>query len=334
MLIQALQYAKITADVGELVDAHGKGRRRANFHARYDNRGKAKVGFMQARAHDVVELKSCPILAPSMQGAVAAARALATALQASQKPLDIAVTATLTGLAIDIKGHGPLDTDATQRLIQLAELHDLARLCNHSQRLVERCAPILRMGRAEVSPPPGAFLQATEAGKRHSLRASGARSPGARRIADLFAGVGTFTLRLAESARVDAVDLEETSLAALAKAARATAGLRDVTIERRDLFRRPLEADGLAAYDAVVFDPPRAGAEAQARALAQSSVRLVVAVSCNVQSFARDAALLCAGGYELSRITPIDQFRYSPHVEIVGVFRRLEAQARRRRLLG
>jgi 23S rRNA (uracil1939-C5)-methyltransferase len=333
LLVEALRHVKITADVGELVDAHGKGRRRASFHARYDDRGKAKVGFMQARAHDIVELDSCPILAPSMDGAIAAARALATALKASQKPLDIAVTATLSGLDIDIRGHGPLDDAATQRLIRVAELHDLARLCNHGQRLIERRAPILRMGRAEVCPPPGAFLQATEAGEEALAAGVGHALGGARKIADLFAGLGTFTLRLAESARVHAVDFEETSLTALMKAARATAGLHDVTIERRDLIRRPLEANELAAYDAVVFDPPRAGAEAQAKAFAGSAVRLVVAVSCNVQSFARDAALLCAGGYEISSLTPFDQFRHSPHVEIIGVFRR-PAPSRRRKLLG
>ncbi len=110
--------------------------------------------------------------------------------------------------------------------------------------------------------------------------------------------------------------------------------LQTVTIERRDLFRRPLEADALANYDAVVFDPPRSGAEAQAKTLAKSELRLVVAVSCNVQSFARDAALLCAGGYEIESITPFDQFRHSPHVEIIGVFRRPGTKTRRRKLLG
>jgi 23S rRNA (uracil1939-C5)-methyltransferase len=334
LLVQALQHAKVNIEVGGLVDAHGSGRRRASFHVRYDSRGKAKVGFMQARAHEIVEIDSCPILAPSMQGALATARALATTLQASQKPLDIAVTASLSGLDIDIRGHGPLDASATQRLIQIAERQDLARLCNHGQRLIERRIPILRMGRADVSPPPGAFLQATEAGEA-ALAASVAQAlVGAARIADLFSGVGTFALRLAENARVHAVDSEETSLAALAKAARAMPDLQDVTIERRDLFRRPLATDELATFDAVVFDPPRAGAEAQAKALAGSTVRLVVAVSCNVQTFARDAALLCAGGYEITSITPFDQFRHSPHVEIVGVFRRPATPKRRRRLLG
>jgi 23S rRNA (uracil1939-C5)-methyltransferase len=334
LLVQALQHAKINVPVGDLVDAHGSGRRRASFHVRYDIRGNAKTGFMQARAHEIVEIDSCPILAPSMRGALAAARELATALQASQKPLDMAVTASLSGLDIDIRGHGPLDASATQRLIQIAERHDLARLCNHGQLLVERRTPILRMGRADVSPPPGAFLQATEAGELALASRVEEALDGANRVADLFAGVGTFALRLAETARVHAVDTEEPSLAALAKAARAVPGLQGVTIERRDLFRRPLTPDELAAYDAVVFDPPRAGAEAQAKALASSTVRLVAAVSCNVQSFARDAALLCAGGYDIASVTPLDQFRHAPHVEIIGVFRRPAVPKRKRRLLG
>jgi 23S rRNA (uracil1939-C5)-methyltransferase len=339
LLVQALQHTKIDAAVADLVDAHGEGRRRASFHVRYDNapyadRGKTKVGFMQARAHDIVDLDACPILAPTMTGAIAAARAIAAALQASQKPLDVVVTATLSGLDIDIRGHGPLDDAATQRLIRSAEACDLARLSNHGERVIERRIPFLNMGRAAVTPPPGAFLQATEAGEMALAAHVGAALAGSRRIADLFAGIGTFTLRLAEHARVHAVDFEEGSLTALAKAARAAPHLQQVTTERRDLFRSPLDAETLAPFDALVFDPPRAGAEAQAKILAKSALRLVVAVSCNVQSFARDAAILCAGGYEIESITPFDQFRHSPHVEIIGIFRRPGGKGRRRRLLG
>jgi 23S rRNA (uracil1939-C5)-methyltransferase len=333
LVVDALRHAKIAATVGDLVDAHGEGRRRATFHARYGVRGEVKLGFMQAHAHNVVDIGSCPLLAPKMEGAIAAARAIATALRATQKPLDIVVTATPTGLDIDLRGHGPLDTDARQRLIRLAERHALGRLSNHGERLIERQPPALRMGRAEVHLPPGAFLQATEAGEAALAAEVGAALAESRRIADLFAGVGTFALRLAEHSRVHSVDFDEAALAALAKAARATPGLQQVTVERRDLFRQPLDAGLLEAFGAVVFDPPRAGAEAQARALAKSSVARIVAVSCNIQSFARDTAILCDGGYEIERVTPIDQFRHSPHVEIVGIFRR-PAKPMRRRLLG
>ncbi len=335
LVASALKHAGVAAEVGDLTDAHGAGRRRATFHARFDKKGEAHVGFMKMRAHEVVTLDSCPILSPQMAGALPAARTIAATLHASRKPLDILVTATLTGLDIDIKGHGPLTPTLVDALIGLAEAHDLARLSNHGLRVIERRAPILRMGKAEVSPPPGAFLQATEAGEIALAGAVMAHFVGARRVLDLFAGVGTFSLRLAEAAQIHAIDSDAAALAALLKAARERPDLRPVTVETRDLFRRPIVGTELAPYDAVVFDPPRAGAEAQARALASSALPLVAAVSCNPASFARDIALLTAGGYAIESITPFDQFRHSPHVEIVGILRRNVKKPRGgRRLLG
>ncbi len=332
LLVEALRHAGMEPEVGNLVDAHGRGRRRATFHARFDG-GKPRVGFMRARAHELIDLDSCPILAPQMAGALAAAHALAAALRAAGKPLDISVTASLTGLDIDIKGHGPLGPAELQAAIEVAEAEDLARLSNDRRVIVARHAPIVKIGKAEVAPPPGAFLQATEAGEAALAAQVCETLADARRIADLFAGVGTFSLRLAERAPVHAVDDDEAALAALGKAARSAPGLRPVTIEKRDLFRRPLGDEELRRFDAVLFDPPRAGAEAQAAALAQSAVPLVVAISCSPQSLARDAALLVAGGYRLLSVTPFDQFRHSPHLECAGIFRR-ESTKPRRPLLG
>lgn len=333
LVTSALNHASIKAEVGNLVDAHGLGRRRATFHARFGSKGEAQVGFMKARAHEIVALDSCPILAPQMAGALAAARAIVAALHAERKPLDILVTATLAGLDIDVKGHGPLTPRLHDALIGVATAHDLARLANHGVLVVERRAPILRMGRAEVSPPPGAFLQATEAGEAALADAVVSAIANGRRGLDLFAGVGTFSLRLAETMQIHAVDSDAGALAALAKAARSRPDLRPVTMETRDLFRRPFVGAELATYDAVIFDPPRAGAEAQARALASSAVPIVAAVSCSPASFARDVALLVAGGYDIQSITPFDQFRHSPHVEIVGILRRPEKKLHRNRRL-
>jgi 23S rRNA (uracil1939-C5)-methyltransferase len=334
LLVEALRRAGLEPKVGDLVDVHGEGRRRASFHARFDAQGKAQVGFMRARAHDVIDLNSCPILAPQMNGALAASHAVAAALRGAQKPLDIAVTATLSGLDIDIKGHGALTPPEIQLLIRVAEAQDLARISNDRLCVIERRAPVLFMGKVKVTPPPGVFLQATQAGEE-ALAAKVCESlAGAHRIADLFAGIGTFSLHLAERAQIRGVDSDAPALAALSKAAREAPGLRPVTIELRDLFRRPLGKEELAEFDAVLFDPPRVGAEAQARALTQSAVPVIVAVSCNAQSFARDAALLSAGGYEIEGVTAFDQFRHSPHVECIGVFRRLRKSARPRRLLG
>lgn len=333
LIVATLKHAHVEADVGTLVDAHGDGRRRATFHARYGKRGEVEVGYMKARAHEIVAIEACPILAPSMAGALPAARAIATALKASGKPLDILVTATLTGLDIDVKGHGPLVPQQMEKLTAVAAAHDLARLSNHGLLVIERRAPILCMGNAEVALPPGAFLQATEAGEIALAGTVREAAAGKRRILDLFSGVGTFSLRLAESAHVHAVDSDAAALTALSRAAKDTPQLRPVTIEARDLFRRPVAGTELDAYDAAIFDPPRAGAEVQAKALAASAVPLIVAVSCNPASFARDVGLLTAAGYELAGVTPFDQFRYSPHVEIIGILRKAAVKSRRNRRL-
>lgn len=330
----ALRRAGIDAEVAPLVDAHGEGRRRATFHIRADASGRPVVGFMQARAHAIVAIAACPLLAPSLAKAIAAVGALATALGAGAKPLDALVTATESGLDIDLRGHGPLDPRQRQSLVRIGRDRDLARLSNHGEIVLVQREPLLAMGRASVVPPPGTFLQATAAGEERLAAEVCAALSGAGRIADLFAGIGTFALRLAAEARVHAVDCDAAALAALAKATHFTEA-KPVTVETRDLFRRPLAREELDRFDGVVLDPPRAGAELQARALAASAVPLVVAVSCSAQSFARDAAILCAGGYEIGMVVPIDQFRHAPHVEIVATLRRPARKLRAtRKLLG
>ena len=177
------------------------------------------------------------------------------------------------------------------------------------------------MGKASVVLPPGAFLQATVEGEAVLARLVAEHAGNAKAVADLFCGVGPFALRLAERARVVAADTDAPAIAALRQAAK-TPGLKPIEAKARDLFRRPFAPDELKSFGAVVFDPPRQGAEAQARQLAASKVPLVVAVSCNAATFARDARLLVDGGYRLTAITPVDQFRYSAHVEIVARFER------------
>jgi 23S rRNA (uracil1939-C5)-methyltransferase len=173
------------------------------------------------------------------------------------------------------------------------------------------------MGRAVVPLPPGAFLQATGAGEEALAQLVTAHVGDAKSVADLFCGVGPFALRLAERAKVTAADSDEGAVAALREAAKAP-GLKPIVGEKRDLFRRPMLAQEFARIDAVIFDPPRQGAEAQARTLAASKVPVVVAVSCNPATFARDVKILLDGGYRLTAVTPVDQFRYSAHVEIVA----------------
>jgi 23S rRNA (uracil1939-C5)-methyltransferase len=247
---------------------------------------------------------------------------LASRMGGAGKPLDIQLTTSEAGLDVDIRGYGSLGDKLRLALTQLAERLDLARLSNHGEIVVERCPPLQRMGRALVAPPPGGFLQATALGEETLAGLVMAALPRAKRAADLFAGCGPFSFRLAERMQVLAVESDKAAMLALVRGAGATQGLKPVATETRDLFRRPLLEHELNAFDVVVLDPPRAGAEAQAKRLAASKVRNVIYVSCDAGSFARDAATLVAGGYALEAVTPVDQFRYSAHVELVGVFRR------------
>jgi 23S rRNA (uracil1939-C5)-methyltransferase len=321
LVVAALAHAGVEAPVADLIDAHGAGRRRAVFHARRGTHDVLQVGFAAARAHHVVPIDRCPILAPELARAIEAAWALAEALGPQRKPLDIHVTASEPGLDVDVRGSGPLPPSLTTRLAALAQTHRLARLTRHGELIVQHAQPTVRMGRARVALPPGAFLQATQPGEEELARLVIDYVSDAAFVADLFAGVGPFALRLAERARVHAVDSDAAAIAALRQAS-AVPGFKPVETQVRDLFRRPLLPAELARFDAVVFDPPRQGAEAQARALAESKVPVVVAVSCNPATFARDARLLVDGGYRLLAVTPVDQFRYSAHVEIVARFSR------------
>lgn len=322
LVVEALVHANVIAPVDNIIDAHGKGRRRAILHARRGTHDVLEVGFTAPRAHHIIPIDTCPILSPSLDGAIKAAWAIAETLKLTQKPLDIQVTATDTGLDIDVRGSGPLSPDRIAKLARLAEMHGLARLTRHGELITQRAQPMLTMGRAQVPLPPGAFLQATTEGEATLTRLVLQHVGKAKRVADLFAGIGTFALRLAENARVTAADSGANAVKAMERAAANTSGLKPLEAVTRDLFRRPFVASELKNFDAVVFDPPRQGAEAQARELAKSGVKTVVAVSCDANTFARDARILIDGGYKLATVAPVDQFRYSHHVEIVAKFER------------
>ena len=303
------------------LDAHGTGRRRVTFHARREDDG-MRIGVMAARSHDLIAVDACPVLAPGLSRAPAVAQLLANRLGGSNKPLDLQITASEAGLDVDIRGHGPAGNALRRTLTEAAERLDLARLAMHGDVIVERRTPFHLMSKATVTPGPGGFLQATARGEEVLAELVLAALPKAKRVADLFAGCGPFSFRLAERCHVTGFESDKTAVQALQRGASKAQGLKPIVAEARDLFRRPLLEHELAAFDAVVLDPPRAGAEAQVRRLAASKVPVVAYVSCDVGSFARDAALLVAGGYALERVTPVDQFRYSAHIELVGVFRK------------
>ena len=322
LVIATLAQAKINCEVSSLIDAHGKGRRRMTVHARKGSHDVLKVGFAAAHSHDVVPIDRCPILDPGLNGALDAAWALAEPLTGIGKPLDIQITATDSGLDVDIRGSGPLPAAAVTALSLIATKHALARLTRHGELVLMRQPPGVTMGKARVILPPGSFLQATVAGEETLAALVAEYCRRAKHLADLFCGVGPFALRLAEKSRVSAYDNDAGAIASLQKAVTSTSGLKPVRVEARDLFRRPLVAEELRDFDAVVFDPPRQGAQAQAERLAASKVPLVIAVSCNVATFARDARILIEGGYKIEGVTPVDQFRHTPHVELVARFTR------------
>jgi 23S rRNA (uracil1939-C5)-methyltransferase len=320
IVVETLAQAKLDCEVAPPIDAHGLGRRRITLHGRIGAHDVLKVGFATAYSHDIVPVDRCPILAPGLNGALEAAWALAEPLISIGKPLDIQITAADNGLDVDVRGSGPLQPKMIATLSRLAEQHGLARLTRHGELVLMRTPPVVTIGAARVILPPGSFLQATSAGEETLAALVGEHCKRAKHIADLFCGVGPFALRLAQKSRISAFDSDAPAVTALQKAAATTPGLKPVKAEARDLFRRPLMPQELRDYDAVVFDPPRQGAQAIAQQLAASKVAVVVAVSCNAATFARDARILVDGGYRLEGVTPVDQFRHTPHVELVAKF--------------
>jgi 23S rRNA (uracil1939-C5)-methyltransferase len=322
IVVDTLAHAGIECPVDDLIDAHGAGRRRITAHARRGSDGEVRVGFAAAGSHAIVAIDDCPILDPGLHGALDAARALAEVLKPMTKPLDIQLTATDGGLDVDVRGSGPLPSAMIATLSRVAEQHGLARLTRHGELVLMRSSPVLGIGTAQVTLPPGSFLQATAAGEEALAASVFKHCQGAKHIADLFCGVGPFALRLATRARIAAFDSDSGAVTALQKAATSTSGLKPIKAETRDLFRRPLMPQELRDFDAVVFDPPRQGAQAQVRQLAVSKIPVVVAVSCNAATFARDVRIMIDGGYRIERVTPVDQFRHTPHVELVARFKK------------
>ena len=316
---QALRAQGLAAPVAGLHVSPPRSRRRAVLSGRRTRKG-ALVGF-HARASDViVDIADCHILRPAIQAALPLLRELTIAGTSRAAELSLCVTETPAGLDVAATGGKPMDAALFQVLAGLADQGDLARLTWDGQSITRRPAA-LPMGRAQVVPPPGGFLQATAEGEAALVAAIRDMTRGAARVLDLFAGCGTFSLPLAENAEVHAVEGLTAPLQALDAAARRSPGLHRITTETRDLSRRPLLPDELT-HNAIVIDPPRAGAEAQAREIARSGVDRLAWVSCDPVTFARDARILADGGYQIARLFVVDQFRWSAHVETVAEIRR------------
>jgi 23S rRNA (uracil1939-C5)-methyltransferase len=304
------------------------GRRRGALHARRgSSRTEARLGFKTRKSWSLVDIDGCAVLDPSIVRALPALRRLAAPLLEHPKSApSLHVTGTDDGLDIDVTGvearSGGLSADARQEVAALAAEAGLARLTLAGDILFQQRQSSLRIGRARVALPPGAFLQADPAAEAAMVAEARVAVEGARRIADLFCGLGAFTFPLAEVAPVLAIDGSAPAIRALAAAVATAPGLHGVTTEVRDLFRRPVLASELKRVDAVVFDPPRAGALAQASELGASGAGRVVGISCNPATFVRDARRLVDDGFRLESVLPVDQFLWSPHLELVGVFSR------------
>ena len=320
--------------VGHALDAHGietdlrpiqtspaQSRRRATFAARRTKKG-ALVGF-HGRASDVIiEIPGCQLLLPEVMKGIPVAEQLAIVGTSRKAALAVTVTHSVHGLDVAVTRGKPLDGPLQQELAMLCDQLGLARLSWDGDVIAMRTPPTQPFGRALVAPPPGAFLQATSHGEAALLAAVKEAVGDASQVMDLFAGSGTFSLPLAETVAVHAVESEAAMLAALDHGWRMADGLKPVTTQTRDLYRRPMLPDELAKMDAVVLDPPRAGAEAQVVELAKTMINRIAYVSCNPVTFARDAAVLIAAGYRLDWVQVVDQFRWSSHVELAGCFSR------------
>ena len=302
-----------------IVTSPARSRRRATFAARRTKKG-AMAGF-HGRASDViVEVSDCQLVTPAILAGRPIAERLAQVGASRKAALAVTITDSVHGLDVSVAQGKPLDGPLRQELAQLCDQLGLARLSWGGEVIAMRTPPKQSFGTAQVTPPAGAFLQATKHGEQALLVAVKLAVGAAEKVIDLFAGAGTFSLPLAQTCAVHAVESDAAMLRALDEGWRMAAGLKPVTIEARDLYRRPLLPDELAKTEAVVLDPPRPGAEAQVAELVTAQVPRVAYVSCNPVTFARDAAVLVAGGYTLEWVQVVDQFRWSTHVELVGCF--------------
>ncbi|MBN8629234.1 MAG: class I SAM-dependent RNA methyltransferase [Rhodobacterales bacterium] len=321
IVANALAGQGLSAEFLPLVTSPARSRRRATLSARRTKSG-VLMGF-HARASDTIaEIPDCQLLHPGILAAFPGLQALVQAGGSRTMELSLQVTLTRGGPDVVVTGGKPLDATLRMDLARLVETHAFSRLTWDRETVALRDRPALTMGAATVVPPAGAFLQATQEGEAALLAAVRHALGPQKRVVDLFSGVGTFTLPLAEAMEVHAVEGDAAMTKSLDLAARNTPNLHRISTETRDLFRRPLEPDELLTFSGAVIDPPRAGAEAQTAALAASKTPVIAAVSCNPVTFARDARTLTVAGYRLDSVQVVDQFRWSTHIELVARFSR------------
>jgi len=326
LVVEALSKAGVEAKVEALVDAHGAGRRRLTLHAQRFG-AKLVIGFAERAGEKIVDVTDCPAATSALRDSIPGLRQLADVATPKKGRIDIHALDCAPGLDVSVHGVKDISLDLRQTGAELAGRFNWTRVTIGDDPLIEFAPPVVKFGDTPVTPSPGGFLQATIQGEAVLARAvdeaaAGLTGKGPFKAADLFAGAGAFALRLARTMPVLAVEGDGALLHALQRSAQRTPGLKPVDARVRDLALEPITAKELEGFDLVVMDPPRAGAAAQAERLSDSQVPVIVSISCNPATFARDAAILIEGGYQMGPVTPVDQFKWTGHVEAVAVFRR------------
>lgn len=316
----ALASAGVEAKIDDLVVVPPQSRRRATLKALRTPTG-TKIGFHAARSHDIVDMTECRVLTPVLVDFIGGLRVMLNEILHNGESVEIKLTGLDGGMDVSLRWPRQNDTTTLSQLAHWAQKLKISRLSRHGVVQISLSPATVRLGAADVTLPPEAFLQPTQSGEQALQNFVLTALTKAKKVADLFSGCGTFSLPLAQRCPVHAVELEGDHLAALAAAARQP-GFKPVTVEKRNLFKQPVTERELKSYDGLCLDPPRGGAEAQARVLAASAVRYLAYVSCDATSFARDAAILIAGGYRLTGLIAVDQFLWSNHIELAASFRK------------
>lgn len=317
VVVQSLSAHGIETVFRPLITSSTRSRRRATFSGRKLKKG-ALVGFHTRASDTLVPIPDCHLLQDGLRGALPMLEALTEIVGSRKGEVSYAVTLSEEGLDVDMASAREIDAKLVTDLAELARMFDLARLSQRGDPILTRRAPHVLFDGMRVVPPPGAFLQATPEGET-ALRAAVVEAVGnAKQITDLFAGSGTFALPLARTAQVHAVEGDKAMTEALHLGWREAKRVKHLSVETRDLFRRPLLPDELCKTDAVVLDPPRAGAEAQVAEIAKAQVGRIAFVSCNPVTFAREVKTLQQAGYRLNWVQVVDQFRWSPHIELAA----------------
>jgi 23S rRNA (uracil1939-C5)-methyltransferase len=321
IVLDALSRHGIETEVDGIVEVPPGTRRRATLKAKR-TAGGVQLGFHAARTHSIVDLRQCLVLTPGLTALLPGLREMLATLLGPNEDAELRLCESDTGNDLGLRWRRPNDASTIAALARWAGKLGLMRISAHGETVVSRGAPSVRLGKAMVQVPPEVFLQPTREGERALQSFVCEVLADAKHITDLFSGCGTFSFPLAERARVRAVEIDGAMLGAIAAAAKTTFGIKPVTTEKRNLFKRPLSVTELSGFDGVCLDPPRAGALQQAETLAHSNVTRVAYVSCDAETFARDALVLVAGGFRLERVVPVDQFLWSSHIELAGRFER------------